>query len=53
MAIPRWWVTGVRLEQAPGWSVRGLRAATVGVVLPVAVLFLVAGTFSPFLYFQF
>jgi alginate O-acetyltransferase complex protein AlgI len=53
VAIPRWWVTGVRLEQAPGWSVRGLRAATVGVVLPVAVLFLVAGTFSPFLYFQF
>jgi alginate O-acetyltransferase complex protein AlgI len=51
--IPRWWVTGVRLEQAPSWSVRGLRFATVGVVFPLALVFLVAGTFSPFLYFQF
>jgi len=53
VAIPRWWVTGVRLEHAPTWTVRGLRLATVGVVLPVALVFLVAGTFSPFLYFQF
>ena len=51
--IPRDWVTGVRLEQAPTWPRRGLRLATLGVVLPLAVVFLVSGTFSPFLYFQF
>jgi len=53
IAIPRWWVTGVRLEQASSWTVRGLRLATVGVVLPVALVFMISGTFSPFLYFQF
>jgi alginate O-acetyltransferase complex protein AlgI len=52
VAIPRWWVTGVQLERAPTWTLRGLRAATVGVVLPMALVFLIAGTFSPFLYFQ-
>ena len=51
--LPRDWVTGVALERVPVPSVRYLRWATVAVVLPAAVVFLVAGDFSPFLYFQF
>jgi alginate O-acetyltransferase complex protein AlgI len=51
--LPRTWVTGVRLEHAPSWPVRALRTATVALVLPVAIAFLVSGTFSPFLYFRF
>jgi len=51
--LPASWVTGVRLERAPSWGIRALRLATVAVIFPVAIVFLVAGTFSPFLYFQF
>jgi alginate O-acetyltransferase complex protein AlgI len=51
--LPRDWVTGVRLEHAPTWARRALRVATLTVVLPLAVAFMIAGTFSPFLYFQF
>ncbi len=53
VAIPRTWVTGVRLEHAPTWPVRALRLTTVAVVFPVAIVFLLSGTFRPFLYFQF
>jgi alginate O-acetyltransferase complex protein AlgI len=51
--LPRDWVTGVRLEGASIPAVRVLRLAVVAVVFPVAISFLVAGDFSPFLYFQF
>jgi alginate O-acetyltransferase complex protein AlgI len=51
--LPRDWVTGVELERAGSWRLRALRAATVGIVFPVALIFVISGTFSPFLYFQF
>jgi alginate O-acetyltransferase complex protein AlgI len=51
--LPRDWVTGIRLEHAPTWPRRALRVATLAVVLPLALAFMIAGTFSPFLYFQF
>ncbi|HEY0444525.1 MAG TPA: MBOAT family protein [Candidatus Limnocylindrales bacterium] len=51
--IPVAWVTGLRLERAPTWRVRALRATTLAIVFPVAVVFLLSGTFTPFLYFQF
>jgi alginate O-acetyltransferase complex protein AlgI len=51
--LPRDWVTGVRLERASIPAIRALRLAVVAVVFPAAVSFLVAGDFSPFLYFQF
>ncbi|MGZ9275661.1 MAG: MBOAT family O-acyltransferase, partial [Candidatus Limnocylindrales bacterium] len=51
--LPRDWVTGVRLERADIPRIRVMRVAVVAVVFPAAVAFLVAGDFSPFLYFQF
>jgi alginate O-acetyltransferase complex protein AlgI len=51
--LPRDWVTGVRLARASVPAMRVLRLAVVAVVFPAAVSFLVAGDFSPFLYFQF
>ena len=51
--LPRDWVTGVRLERVSMPAIRVLRLAVVAVIFPVAVSFLVAGDFSPFLYFQF
>jgi alginate O-acetyltransferase complex protein AlgI len=51
--LPRDWVTGVRLARASVPAIRVLRLAVVAVVFPAAVSFLVAGDFSPFLYFQF
>jgi alginate O-acetyltransferase complex protein AlgI len=51
--LPRTWVTGVRLEDPTRRLNRGLRLATVAVVLPAALVLVIAGTFSPFLYFQF
>ena len=51
--LPRDWVTGVRLERATFPAIRVLRLAVVAIVFPAAVSFLVAGDFSPFLYFQF
>jgi alginate O-acetyltransferase complex protein AlgI len=53
VALPRSWVTGVRLEDARPPTIRLLRLGTVAVGFPLAVAFLVAGDFSPFLYFQF
>ena len=51
--LPRDWVTGVRLQEVRPASVRVMRLASVVVVFPLAVIFLIAGGFSPFLYFQF
>jgi alginate O-acetyltransferase complex protein AlgI len=51
--LPRDWVTGVELERAGLPRMRVLRLAMVALVFPAAVSFLVAGDFSPFLYFQF
>ena len=51
--LPRDWVTGVRLERATMPRIRWLRLGSVAVVFPLAVAFLIAGDFSPFLYFQF
>ena len=51
--LPRTWVTGVRLENPLVRGHRVLRLAVVGLVLPAALAFVIAGTFSPFLYFQF
>ncbi len=46
-------MTGVRLEHAGTPRLRYLRLAAVGIVFPAAIVFLIAGDFSPFLYFQF
>lgn len=51
--LPRDWVTGRRLEHATTPRLRWMRLASVAVVFPAAIVFLVAGDFSPFLYFQF
>ena len=51
--LPRDWVTGVRLQDPRGARDRVLRLAAVGVLLPAAILLVVSGSFSPFLYFQF
>jgi alginate O-acetyltransferase complex protein AlgI len=51
--IPAAWVTGVRLENSALRLVRPLRWAMVAVVLPACLVAVMAGNFSPFLYFQF
>lgn len=51
--LPRDWVTGVRLQDGATPRLRALRLASVGVVFPASIVFLVAAGFSPFLYFQF
>ncbi|HEX2755445.1 MAG TPA: MBOAT family protein [Candidatus Limnocylindrales bacterium] len=51
--LPRTWVTGVRLENPLPRAHRVLRLVVIGVVLPAALVFVISGTFSPFLYFQF
>ena len=51
--LPRDRVTGVRLERVSVPGIRVLRFAVVALIFPVAISFLVAGDFSPFLYFQF
>jgi alginate O-acetyltransferase complex protein AlgI len=51
--LPRTWVTGVRLENPLPDSHRVLRLVVAGLVLPAALVFVISGTFSPFLYFQF
>lgn len=52
--FPRRWVTGRIIEQFDG-ARRGkaLRVAVIGVLAPYAAILVAAGTFSPFLYFQF
>jgi hypothetical protein len=51
--LPRTWVTGVRLERDGSRLAGVLRFASVAVLFPVALVVLVTGQFSPFLYFQF
>jgi alginate O-acetyltransferase complex protein AlgI len=51
--LPASWVTGKRLEDPLPRRDRWLRLAMVGVVLPAALVFVIASGFSPFLYFQF
>jgi len=51
--IPAGWVTGVQLEQPALLRNRVLRLATAGVILPIAIVIVLTGNFSPFLYFQF
>jgi alginate O-acetyltransferase complex protein AlgI len=51
--LPRTWVTGVRLEDPGPRTNRVLRLAAVGLILPASLVLVIAGTFSPFLYFQF
>ena len=51
--LPASWVTGVRLERPVSAGIRVLRAGTALVVLPIAIVLVIAGSFSPFLYFQF
>jgi len=51
--LPRTWVTGRRLEFDATPLAGALRLLTVGVALPIALILVIAGTFSPFLYFRF
>jgi alginate O-acetyltransferase complex protein AlgI len=53
VAIPRDWVTGVELQRATVPSIKVMRLASVGLIFPMSIVFLVAAGFSPFLYFQF
>lgn len=53
--LPATWVTGRvidGLQEAPAWARRSLKAVAL-VLTPYAGIVAVAGTFSPFLYFQF
>ncbi|TWD82773.1 alginate O-acetyltransferase complex protein AlgI [Kribbella amoyensis] len=53
--LPATWVTGRvidGLQESPLWARRSVRAAAL-VIAPYAAVVAVAGTFSPFLYFQF
>lgn len=51
--LPATWVTGVQLERPHLLHNRVLRLAMAGVVLPAAMVLVLTGAFSPFLYFQF
>ncbi|HEY2917079.1 MAG TPA: MBOAT family protein [Candidatus Limnocylindrales bacterium] len=51
--IPAAWVTGVRIQNPLRRAEWVLRYAMVVIVLPVALGLVLAGNFSPFLYFQF
>jgi len=51
--IPAAWVTGVRLQQPDLLANRAARLVTAAVLLPAALVLVLTGTFSPFLYFQF
>ena len=53
LELPRTWVTGLRLELDASRGAGLLRLATAGILLPVGMVALAAGTFNPFLYFQF
>jgi alginate O-acetyltransferase complex protein AlgI len=51
--LPGTWVTGVQLERPQHLRNRVLRLAMAAVVLPAAIVLVLTGSFSPFLYFQF
>jgi alginate O-acetyltransferase complex protein AlgI len=50
---PYWWVIGPRLDDGDGWIIALIRVVVVAVGLPLALLLVATGSFSPFLYFQF
>lgn len=50
---PYWWAVGPRLDEGRGAVPAALRLVTVFVGLPVALVLVMTGSFSPFLYFQF
>ena len=50
---PYWWAIGPRLDEGRGPTAAALRCAVVFVGLPLALLLVITGSFSPFLYFQF
>jgi alginate O-acetyltransferase complex protein AlgI len=51
--LPASWVTGRQLEDPAPLRNRLLRLGTAAVLLPAAIVLVVASGFSPFLYFQF
>ncbi len=51
--LPGNWVTGRRLVEDARPVLGGLRLAQILVVMPIALIALLAGTFHPFLYFNF
>ncbi len=51
--IPRDFVMGMRLESSQSRGMAGFRYAVAGIALPYSAVLIAAGTFSPFLYFQF
>ncbi len=53
LVSPRTWVTGVRLERDASPFAGVLRAVTVAASMPVAMILVISGSFSPFLYFKF
>lgn len=50
---PYWWAVGPRLDEGRGLVPATLRVLTVFVGLPIALVLVITGSFSPFLYFQF
>jgi alginate O-acetyltransferase complex protein AlgI len=50
---PYWWAIGPRLDSGETRVAAALRLAVVFVGLPLALLLVITGSFSPFLYFQF
>jgi alginate O-acetyltransferase complex protein AlgI len=51
--FPRDWVTGLAIEKFGNTRGKVIRVLVIGVLLPYALISVAAGTFSPFLYFQF
>ncbi len=51
--LPRAWVTGRYLEAARSRVAVGARVAVSAIGAPYAAILVAAGTFSPFLYYQF
>ncbi len=51
--LPRAWVTGRYLEEARSQVAFGARVAVSAIGAPYAAVLVAAGTFSPFLYYQF
>ena len=51
--LPATWVTGTWLISTDRPTTRTYRLATVGIVMPLSLMVVATGSFSPFLYFQF
>lgn len=52
-AMPRNWAIGPLLDDGDGRLVAALRSTIVFVGLPIALVLVIAGSYSPFLYFRF